>query len=230
MIKIISFDFDGTIAKHTFADAFWLSGVPTLYATRHHVDLETAKHLLLKEYEKIGDNRIEWYDPGYWFDRFDLQTDWKKTLAEFRNNVEIYPEVPSVLKRLSTKYNLVICSNAKKEFIDVQLRQAKLSDYFKQVFSSTSDFHTVKKVTDFYEMICKQLQITPKEIVHVGDHREFDYLSPQKLGIIAYYLDRKKTTTGHHVISDLKQFEQEIVKHSYGNAFQQTQQRIKQPS
>jgi HAD superfamily hydrolase (TIGR01493 family) len=212
MIKIISFDFDGTIAKHTFADAFWLEGVPSLYAKQHRIEPEAAKKFLFEEYEKIGDNRIEWYDPGYWFDRFHLQTDWKKMLLDYRNNVEIYPEVPSVLKRLSKNYSLIISSNAKKEFIDVQLTQTKLRTYFDKVFSSTSDFHTVKKVTDFYAMICKKLDISPQEIIHVGDHKEFDYLSPQKHGITSYYLDRKKNTTGLYIVSDLKQFEKKILK------------------
>lgn len=210
MIKIISFDFDGTIVKHTFADAFWLEGVPSLYAKQHHVGIETAKKHLFEEYEKIGDNRVEWYDPGYWFDRFDLRTDWKKMLIDYRHNVEIYPEVPSVLKRLSKHYRLIISSNAKREFIDVQLKQAKLHTFFHHVFSSTSDFHTVKKVTDFYAMICEKLTIKPQEMIHIGDHKEFDYLSPQKLGITSYYLDRKKQTTGVYVVSDLKQFEEEI--------------------
>lgn len=214
MIKIISFDLDGTIAKHTFADAFWLEGVPTLYAKHHHVDTEAAKKYLFEEYEKIGENRIEWYDPGYWFDRFNLQTDWKKMLFDYRNNVEIYPEVTSVLKRLSTQYNLIISSNAKKEFIDVQLTQAKLNGYFKEIFSSTSDFHTVKKVTDFYEMICTKMDISPKELIHVGDHEEFDYLAPQKLGITSYYLDREKKTTGPYIVSDLKQFQTRILRMS----------------
>jgi putative hydrolase of the HAD superfamily len=215
MIKIISFDFDGTIAKHTFADAFWLEGVPALYAKQHHVDVEAAKKYLFEEYDKIGDNRIEWYDPGYWFDRFDLQADWKKMLLQYRENVEVYPEVPSDLKRLSASYLLIVSSNAKKEFIDVQLKQSKLSDYFDRIFSSTSDFHTVKKVTDFYAMICKKLRIQPQEMIHVGDHKEFDYLSPQNLGITSYYLDRKENTTGNHVVSDLKQFENKILKHSF---------------
>ena len=212
MIKVISFDFDGTIATHKFADAFWLTGVPALYAQQHHLPLDAAKKHLFEEYEKIGDNRIEWYDPGYWFDRFDLRTDWKKMLLTYRKNVEIYPEVPSVLKQLSMQYPLIISSNAKKEFIDVQLKQSKLRKYIDFVFSSTSDFHTVKKVTEFYAMICKNLKIQPQEMVHVGDHKEFDYLTPQKLGINAFYLDRKKTTTGPYIVSDLKEFETYILK------------------
>lgn len=214
MIKVISFDFDGTIAKHTFADAFWLEGVPALYATQHHVEVQTAKKILFEEYEKIGDNRIEWYDPGYWFDRFNLPVDWRKMLNDFRKNAEIYSEVPYVLKRLSDKYPLIISSNAKKEFIEVQLNQTSLNCYFSRVFSSTSDFHTVKKVTDFYAMICEKLKITPQEMIHVGDHREFDFLSPQKIGITSYFLDRAKHTTGPQVISDLEQFEKAIQKQS----------------
>jgi len=212
MIKVISFDFDGTIATHRFADAFWLKGVPNLYAKRHSVSFEKATQYLFQEYEKIGDNRIEWYDPGYWFDRFDLQTDWKKMLLRYRKNVEIYPEVPSVLKQLSTQYRLIISSNAKKEFIDVQLNQTKLGGYFEQVFSSTSDFHTVKKVTEFYAMICHKLAVQPQELVHVGDHEEFDFRSPQKFGITSYFLDRKNTTTGPCIIHDLREFEKVMSK------------------
>ncbi len=224
MIKVISFDFDGTIATHRFADAFWLEGVPTLYAKQHNISLTAAKKYLFEEYDKIGDNRIEWYDPGYWFDRFDLQTDWKKMLFHYRKNVEIYPEVPSVLKRLSTHYSLIISSNAKREFIEIQLKQTKIKGYFDQIFSSTSDFHTVKKVTDFYAMICKKLMIQPQEMIHVGDHKEFDYLAPQKYGITSFYLDRKKTNAGPHVIHTLKEFEKIIMEHSPSMPLKQVEQ------
>ncbi|MFH1013827.1 MAG: hypothetical protein V1769_04900, partial [Thermoplasmatota archaeon] len=57
----------------------------------------------------------------------------------------------------------------------------------------------------------------PQEIVHVGDHKEFDYLSPQKLGITAFYLDRKKTSTGPYVVHDLFQFEETVIKSSSSN-------------
>jgi HAD superfamily hydrolase (TIGR01493 family) len=213
MIKVISLDFDGTIATHAFADAFWLEGVPTLYAKRHHVNLDAAKSLLFEEYEKIGDSRIEWYDPGYWFDRFGLEADWKKMLLDYSHNVEIYPEVPDVLKHLSATYRLIISSNAKKEFIDVQLKQSHLRGYFDEIFSSTSDFHTVKKVTDFYAMICKKMRITPQEMIHVGDHEEFDYLSPQKLGITAFHLERKNTDTGPYIVHNLAEFEDALGLH-----------------
>jgi GMP/IMP 5'-nucleotidase len=207
MIKIISFDFDGTIVSHKFADDFWLEGVPKLYAKQNHQSLKAAQKYLLEEYDKIGDNRIEWYDPEYWFTRFKINSDWNNLLKQYQQSVEIYPDAEPVLKHLSQSYPLIISSNAKREFIDTQLDFSGLKQYFTHIFSSTSDFHTVKKVTDFYGMICKKLSIKPHEMIHVGDHKEFDYISPQKLGIIAFYLDRKKTSTGSHTISSLSQLE-----------------------
>ncbi|HVQ01388.1 MAG TPA: HAD family hydrolase [Candidatus Thermoplasmatota archaeon] len=210
MIKVLSFDFDGTLVTHAFADAFWLKGVPQLYAQRHQVPFAEATTVLFAEYEKIGDNRIEWYDPGYWFDRFDLQKDWKKMLVGYRKYAEVYPEVPQVLKRLSKQYTLIVSSNAKREFIDVQLKQTRLAGCFQRVFSSTSDFHTVKKVKDFYEMITANLGVAPEEMTHVGDHKDFDYEEPRRHGIIAYYLDRDRTSKGVFTVHDLVEFEQKI--------------------
>ncbi|MBN2065451.1 MAG: HAD family hydrolase, partial [Candidatus Thermoplasmatota archaeon] len=116
MIKVISFDFDGTIATHRFADAFWLEGVPTLYAKQHNIPLDEAKKYLFEEYDKIGDSRIEWYDPVYWFKRFDLHSDYNDLFEVYRPCIELYPEAPEVLKALSAHYSLIISSNAKKEF------------------------------------------------------------------------------------------------------------------
>jgi HAD superfamily hydrolase (TIGR01549 family) len=214
MIKVISFDFDGTIVTHKFADDFWLKGVPKLYAKQNHISLKAAQKYLLEEYDKIGDKRIEWYDPAYWFNRFKINSDWNSLLKQYQQSVEIYPDVVPVLKHLSQCYPLIISSNAKREFIDIQLDFSDLKHYFTHIFSSTSDFHTVKKVTDFYGMICTKLSIKPQEMAHVGDHKEFDYLSPQKLGITAFYLDRNKISSGQNIVHTLSQFEEILVNQS----------------
>jgi putative hydrolase of the HAD superfamily len=214
MMKVISFDFDGTIVTHKFADDFWLEGVPKLYAKQNHISLKAAQKYLFEEYDKIGDKRIEWYDPAYWFNRFKINSDWNSLLKQYQQSIEIYPDVIPVLKRLSQYYLLIISSNAKREFIEIQLDFSDLKQYFTHIFSSTSDFHTVKKVTDFYGMICKKLSIKPHEMTHVGDHKEFDYFSPQKLGITAFYLDRNKTSSGSHTVHTLSQFEELLIKYS----------------
>jgi len=80
------------------------------------------------------------------------------------------------------------------------LKATGLSRYFTRIFSATSDFRKVKKTADFYRHICDILGASPEEIVHVGDHYEFDYLVPQTVGIQAFYLDRSAQQKGESVV------------------------------
>ena len=210
MLKIISFDLDGTITKSTYADLVWLEGLPKVYAKEKGINLEKARHYLKKEYDNIGENRAEWYDLEYWFSRFHLHYNWRYLLEQYKYAIETFPEVPGVLRRLYKKYDLIIISNAKREFIEIELKKTNLRKYFTSVFSSTSDFHKVKKVTDFYSMICNKLEINPKEIIHIGDHEEFDYKIPKNLEITSFYLNRNKTCKGEFIVHDLKEFEERI--------------------
>ena len=73
-----------------------------------------------------------------------------------------------------------------------------------RIFSATSDFREVKKTPRFYERICEIMRIQPEEMVHVGDHYEFDYLIPQALGIEAFYLDRSAQKQGSAILWDLR--------------------------
>ena len=61
-------------------------------------------------------------------------------------------------------------------------------------------------------MICNKLKIKPSEMVHVGDHKEFDYQVPKKVGIQSFYLDRNGTSNGEFVVSNLEEFEERIGK------------------
>ena len=213
MIKIVSFDLDGTLIKSTYADLVWLEGLPKIFAQEKEVSFGYAKQYLQNEYDKIGDKRVEWYDIEFWFQYYRLQYSWRKLLKNYKKFIETYPEVPEVLKRLYKKYKLIIISNAKKEFIEIELKETKLRNYFTNIFSSISDFHKVKKVTDFYSMICDKLEVNPKELIHIGDNKEFDYIIPKNLGILSLYLDRKKTNRGEFIVHNLKEFEEKLLKY-----------------
>jgi FMN phosphatase YigB (HAD superfamily) len=43
-----------------------------------------------------------------------------------------------------------------------------------------------------YKRVCDILNVSPSETIHVGDDWEFDFISPRKIGINAFYLDRKR--------------------------------------
>lgn len=205
MIKVISFDVDGTLVDSSFADRVWLEGVPALYARKYGTDLETAQRILMKEYEKVGQDDLRWYELRYWFDYFELEGTPRTFLQHYKDEIKIYEEVPEVLGRLSKKYRLIVASNAHRDFLSLTLPRIEV--YFDHIFSVTSDFRLARKYEEFYLKILRQLQVSPGELVHVGDELRFDYEVPLQVGINALFLDRK----GGKGLKDLREVEEKIV-------------------
>ena len=82
-------------------------------------------------------------------------------------------------------YTLIVASNAARIFVDKELSHAEPYVPFHPCISATSDYHMVKKEKGFYEKLCATLNVSPHELVHVGDHRVFDFETPSQLGIDA---------------------------------------------
>ncbi|NWG03275.1 MAG: HAD family hydrolase [Syntrophaceae bacterium] len=208
--KIISFDMDGTLVDPDFTDWVWLHGIPSLYAEKAGLPFEEAKHFVVEEYLKVGEGAIEWYDIKYWFQYFRLETSWRDLMQRYVDKIKVYPDVRDILEKLKEKFPIILTSNAGREFIDIEMKTAGLRRYFDQIFSATSDFGEVKKTMGFYQRICSILGVTPREMIHIGDHYEFDYLVPRSLGILAYYLDRSSRQNGEDVLNDLREFEKRL--------------------
>lgn len=203
MIRIISLDMDGTLMKSRFVDKVWLEGIPMLYAERSGLDFPAAREHVLSEYMKIGSDRMEWYDLSYWIDRFGLRIGKDGLLEMYEDEVEAFPEVEEVLEILSESYDLVVTSNAAREFIDIELED--LSQYFRETFSATSDFKEVKKSPLIYGAVCAHMDARPFEVLHIGDHYHYDYESPLQAGLDALFLDRKGERSGQEVVGDLRE-------------------------
>ena len=124
-----------------------------------------------KEYQKVGDQRLEWYDIRYWFDRLDLGAP-DPVMEGCQSKVSYYPEVRDVLSSLSGRYQLTVASGSPREFLHHLLRD--IEPYFASVFSSVSDYKQLKTV-EFYREMCQMLGIQPGQVVHVGDNRQFDF-------------------------------------------------------
>ena len=210
MPKYISFDMDGTLIDPVFTDFVWGQGIPALYAEKVGLPFEAAKALVEKEYQKVGEGAIEWYDIQYWFRFFQLKESWKALMKEFVDKIHVYPDVNHLLERLRNRFPLILTTNAGREFIEVEMEATGLGRYFERIFSATSDFALVKKTIDFYQRICQILGVTPHEIVHVGDHYEFDYLVPRRLGIDAFYLNRQGKQKGEFMLKDLRELEKRL--------------------
>jgi HAD superfamily hydrolase (TIGR01549 family) len=210
MIQIISFDMDGTLVESEYTEWVWHHGIPKLYAEKAGIPFEEAKDFVLREYRKVGEAAIEWYDIKYWFRLFQLEMDWKTLMKRYVDKINVYPDVKRLLDQLKGKFRLILTSNAGREFIDVEMEATGLDRYFDQIFSASSDFQEVKKTPSFYQRICEILKIQPVNMVHVGDHYEFDYLIPRALGIQSYYLDRFARRDGDFVLWDLCDLEKRL--------------------
>ena len=204
--KVISFDMNGTLTQDHFVELVWGHGIPKLFAEACNMPLHEAKAHVFREYDKVGENRVEWYDIKYWFDVLGLGSDWRTMLESFQHAASPFPDAQHVLRLLHNHFDLVVTSNAPAEFIDIELGAGSLRRYFRAVFSCTSDFGEVKKTPDVYRRVCDALGLTPEEIVHVGDHPKFDYEAPRALGIRSYYLDRKGKHRGEAVVHNLLEF------------------------
>ncbi|MCS7120002.1 MAG: HAD family hydrolase [Candidatus Bathyarchaeota archaeon] len=210
MVEVISFDLEGTLVTLDFSESVWHQGIPMLYAQDRGLSLKEAMEIVFQEYERVGEERVEWYDIKYWFKHLNLKGDYIRVFDYYRRRVTLYPETIQVLEQFSKSYTLILATNTSREFLNVLTE--KISKHFKYVFSATSDFGIVKKNVEFYRRVAEALNVNPAEIAHVGDRWEDDYIVPRMFGIQAYYLDRACSRTGEHVVRDLIEFSSKIHK------------------
>jgi putative hydrolase of the HAD superfamily len=204
----ISFDLDGTLVDYDFANAVWLEGIPRFYAEKNGVSIDIAKVRIEREYDKVGMERLEWYDIKYWLNKFRLSPDiWTTLLREYKHLIKTYPETCEVLQSLKrTNYKLIVVSNAAREFLNAELNRTNIAGFFSHIFSATTDFHQVKKTESLYNKILNILEVLPAEVIHIGDNWNFDYLTPRKTGIKSFFLDRGNQKSGKYIVKNLTEF------------------------
>ena len=205
--KLISFDLDNTLIDPTYTTFVWEIGIPQLYAKKYNISISKATRIVIGEYKRIGDLSLEWYDITYWFKYFELPGRWENLLEEHRDKIRPFPEVKEVIEDLAQYYNLIVISNAAREFVEVEIKDVGIENSFTRIFSATSDFQQVKKTPQFYKQICEIMKTEPSDTIHTGDHYEFDYLVPKSVGIKAFYLDRDGTKPkDSFTVKNLKEF------------------------
>lgn len=209
-IKIISFDLDGTLSDKDFDNALWYKELPRAYAKKHGISFQEARQQVVCEYEKKINKNHNWVDVEYWFNYFGLEN-WQQTIADLQHMIKVYDEVIPVLQQLKKKYKLIIITQAPDKFIEVKLSVENIKDYFDEIYSTTTDFKELKKTEEIFKEILKQLKVKPDEIIHIGDHRRFDYEVPRKVGIRSFYLDRTGEEKGEDVVHSLREFEEKML-------------------
>ena len=200
ILKIISFDVDGTLVDLDYNDLIWFKEIPGLVAKKKKISFEKSLKYVYGEYTKLGEHNLNWYDINYWITHFRLTASPEKILEKYESQVKIFPEVIPLLEELNKNFMLIVITAMPREFLIPKMK--KLEKYFKFAFSALSDFKELKN-SEIYSKISKTLKVVPEQILHIGDHWEFDYLAAQKAGMKVVYLDRSNTKEGKFVIHNL---------------------------
>ena len=205
-MKLISFDLDGTLTTPEFVDAVWRIGIPEQYAKQRAVSLEKAQEGIFHLYDTIADHDMNWYDLPFWIDYLKLSISAGQLLAQYQHMISLFTDVLPTLTFLNECCTLIIISNANRMFLDLEVSVTGIGRFFKKIFSATSDFGRVKREEEIYQKVCDIMGVSISDIIHVGDHREFDFNAPQRIGMQAYFLDRTGKEFGPHVVHSLDEF------------------------
>ncbi|KAH8886262.1 haloacid dehalogenase type 2 [Thozetella sp. PMI_491] len=102
-----------------------------------------------------------------------------------------WPDVPEGLRRLATKYKLVILSNTNDEIIMSNVE--KLGAPFHAVFTA-QQAQSYKPRMPGFEYMFKQLGCKPNDVLHVSASMEYDLQTVEAMGMKhKVFVNRKKT-------------------------------------
>ena len=183
MIKILSLDLQGTLTSSEFSDYFWLELLPKKYSEKFNCSIESAKQIISDKFSKMGKYNTRYYDDMYWAKWLGFET-----INEL-NTMDIIPKVNNEMYDFikTIKLPKIIISTTTELFIRYELKE-KITDFYK-AYSCIDYFKVGGKTKDVFLKVCKELQISPKEMLHIGDSKIMDYENAKKAGINAVLYD-----------------------------------------
>ena len=101
-----------------------------------------------------------------------------------RNDVECYTDVIPALERLSKRFPLVSISNG-----NADLERIGLARFFKFSISSRAA-GVAKPAAEIFHIACKQLGMSPEDVMHVGDDPQLDVAGARVAGMRSVWINR----------------------------------------
>lgn len=177
MIKVLSLDLQGTLSNSKFSDNYWLEILPKKYSQQYKISIEEAKNILKEKFKEYGIYNILYYDDKYWSNylKFDTREELEKNNIKPEINMELYNFISTI------KLPKIIISTTTQLFIEIELKE-KLKA-FDKIYSCVDYFKTGGKTKEIYEKICKELNIKPNEMLHIGDNKIMDIENAKQAGI-----------------------------------------------
>lgn len=190
--KVISFDIDGTLIDQRFNNFIWENDIPALVAEKQKCDFAQAKDFCLREYAKLGDKDLRWYEIEYWLEKFDISIPAKEIFKRRENSIIVYDDVVPILEQLKKHgFRIIVITSMPRIFLREKIQ--KFEHYFDEVFSTISDFRQVKS-PQLYAHIAELIKTSASDILHIGDHHVLDYECSLQAGYTSILIEREKKT------------------------------------
>jgi len=192
----------GTLGKFGFViSTSKLSKITNIILKKHASEIREAKlpeRVFCRELLKRLDARIRLEE---YVAEFNVSY-WKK--------IKIFPDVRTVLERLSKKYRLAALCNGKNptahHFI---LKNLKLEKYF-EVSGHSEEIGFEKPDRNAFLFVTNVLNVKPEECAMVGDNLNDDVMGAKRVGMTTFWLDRERKNASNQpnfVIHSLMQIE-----------------------
>jgi putative hydrolase of the HAD superfamily len=141
---------------------------------RHHSLLKSIKVVFLSYGIKIEKEEL-----------IDLIWEFRK---KHSSNLEIYPGVERMLKKLSKKHVLSIASYTQSSYTYKELEKFKIAQYFSH-FIFSSDIGYRKTDQEFFRKCLEKTKSKSSECVMVGDNYLQDVVIPKQVGLKAILIE-----------------------------------------
>jgi putative hydrolase of the HAD superfamily len=110
-----------------------------------------------------------------------------------RNKVELFPEVTTELRWLADKYVLIAITNG-----NANLHTIGIADMFDDVISSAV-VGVAKPARQIFDTAIQRAGVTPREVLHVGDHAESDIEGARNAGMRTVWVNRTSAEWPGHL-------------------------------
>ncbi|MFQ5995219.1 MAG: haloacid dehalogenase type II [Acidiferrobacterales bacterium] len=111
-----------------------------------------------------------------------------KKLVEADLVLPPFPEVPAALKRLASKYTLVVLSMASDWMIEESQKNAGVRQYFKEIISA-EPYKVYKPGRPAYDLAVEKLSL-PKEHIGFVSGNSFDVIGGKHYGYPTFWINR----------------------------------------
>lgn len=204
-ITVISFDLDDTlwavqpvITQANLALYRWLENNAPQFTARYQLqDFDRLRDEVLGQQPHIAHSvtaiRLAVLKHGLIQSGYSAQDAERLTPTAFevfivaRNQVEFFQHAQQMLTELSAHYRLIALSNG-----NADIHRVGLGDQFE--FALNADqVGQAKPHPLMFEQMLRRAEVTPSQVIHVGDHPEHDILGAQNCGLHTLWVNLART-------------------------------------